>query len=431
MSPASTRPQLFHDLGQLLRGILLALPVALAAGSASALFLWALEQVTRLQWAQPQLLWGLPVAGLLVGLLYHRLGKGAERGNNLLIDEIHQPGGGVPARMAPLVLAGTLVTHLFGGSAGREGTAVQMGGSLAGALARLLRLGLPDRRLMLMCGIAAGFGSVFGTPLTGAIFAMEVLVIGRVQYEALIPLLVASVVGDATCSAWGIHHTVYQLRVVPEAGLHAPFEALLLAKVALAAVCFGLMARLFAALTHGLQRGLARLVPQAPLRPLVGGVLVIVLVFLVGSRDYLGLGVTGAAPDSVSIASSFRPDGASPWSWLWKTLFTVVTLGSGFKGGEVTPLFFIGSTLGHTLGLLLQEPVALFAALGFVAVFAGAANTPLACTLMGIELFGAHHAVHFGLACFIAYGFSGHTGIYTAQRLGVPKRPVLGDRPPP
>lgn len=404
-----------------LHGALLALPVALFAGSASALFLWALDHVTELHWQNPWLLWLLPLGGVAVGLVYHYLGKGADKGNNLLMDEIHEPGGGVPARMAPLVLVGTLVTHLFGGSAGREGTAVQMGGSLAALLARWFRVSPESRRLMLMCGIAAGFGAVFGTPLTGAIFAMEVLFIGRMQYEALIPVLVASVLGDATCTAWGIHHTAYHLDVPHPDSTHAAFSALLLGKVAFAGMLFGLGAKCFAELKHGLQRSFAKVVQSAALRPALGAVLVILMVHGLGTRDYLGLGVDAPPGGQVSIVGSFEEGGATPLSWLWKTLFTAVTLGSGFKGGEVTPLFFIGSTLGNTLGGLLNEPVALFAALGFIAVFAGAANTPLACTVMGIELFGAHYASYFAVACFVSYFFSGHSGIYLSQRIGITK----------
>ena len=420
MSPTFQR--LFSDAAQMLSRCGIGALVAVVAGSATALFLWALDEVTALQWRHPGLLWFLPLAGVGIGLLYHYLGKGAEKGNNLLLDEIHQPGGGVPARMAPLVLLGTLVTHLFGGSAGREGTAVQMGGSLAALLVRWCRLDAAQARLALMCGVAAGFGAVFGTPLTGAVFAMEVLVIGRLQYEAVIPLLIASVVGDATCTAWGIHHTQYHLDVAATAGSHAPLTVGLISKVAIAAVAFGLAARFFAASTHGLQKGFAKLIPYAPLRPAVGALIVIALVQVLGTRDYLGLGVEAPPGGSVSIVASFEPGGATPWSWWWKSLFTSITLASGFKGGEVTPLFFIGSTLGHALSMLLQEPIALFAALGFISVFAGAANTPLACTLMGIELFGAHYAVYFALACFIAYFVSGHSGIYTAQRIGSAKR---------
>jgi H+/Cl- antiporter ClcA len=207
-------------------------------------------------------------------------------------------------------------------------------------LARWFRVPHENRRLMLMCGIAAGFGAVFGTPLTGAIFAMEVLVIGRVQYEALIPVLLASIVGDATCSAWGIHHTVYHLDVAHSAVTHASFNAVLLGKVALAGIAFGLGGRLFSELTHRLQRGFARLVPYAPLRPALSAVIVIAFAFALGTRDYLGLGVNAPLGGYVSIVASFQEGGATPLSWLWKTLFTSITLAGGFKGGEVTPLFF-------------------------------------------------------------------------------------------
>ncbi len=409
------------NLRHLLLSTGLAVPVALLAGTASAGFLWALEQVTRLRWEHGWLLFLLPLAGLAVGLLYHFAGGRAEAGNNLIMDEIHEPGGGVPARMAPLVLIGTLVTHLCGGSAGREGTAVQMGGSLAGMYARVCRISPENVRILLMSGIAAGFGSVFGTPLTGAIFALEVLVVGRMQYDALIPVLVASVVGDLTCSAWGIHHAIYHIDFSETTGAFRLWNGALLGKVVIAAVIFGLASQLFSELTHAIKKQFARFIAFAPLRPVVGGVLVIALVYALGTRDYLGIGVTSPNPDSVTILSAFTPAGATPWSWWWKLVFTVITLGSGFKGGEVTPLFFIGATLGHALALAFGAPVDLFAGLGFIAVFAGATNTPLACTVMGIELFGGHHTVYFAVACFIAYLFSGHTGIYSAQKRETPK----------
>ena len=410
-----------ENLRHLLRWTVLVLPVAVLAGSASAGFLWCLDRVTQLRWDHPWLLFLLPVGGGLVGWLYHSFGQRAESGSNLIMEEIHQPGGGVPGRMAPLVLVGTLITHLFGGSAGREGTAVQMGGSLAGLYARWCRIAPDNVRVLLMAGIAAGFGSVFGTPLTGAIFAMEVLVVGRIQYDAVLPVLVASVVGDYTCSAWGIHHAVYHLTFTGSAGTGHGVEGLLLGQVVLVAMVFGLVSRLFTGLTHAIKQQVGRLLPFAPLRPVLGGVLVIALVYAVGTRDYLGIGVSSPDPHGVSILSAFVPDGAAPWSWWWKLLFTAITLGCGFKGGEVTPLFFIGATLGHALAVLLGAPVDLFAALGFIAVFAGATNTPLACTVMGIELFGGQHTVYFAVACFVAYLFSGHTGIYSAQRAGVPK----------
>jgi len=409
------------NLRQLAEWSLLVIPVAVLAGSASALFLWALDKVTQTRWAHPALLYWLPVAGVAVGLLYHWLGRRAEGGNNLILEEIHAPGGGVPTRMAPLVLIGTLITHLFGGSAGREGTALQMAGSLAGGYGRWFKIKAENQRVLLIAGVAAGFGSVFGTPVTGAIFALEVLVVGRVQYDALIPVLVAGVVGDATCSAWGIHHAVYHIAF---SGITARFAALtprLLAATAAGGIAFGLAGKFFSELTHTLQHLFKRWIPFAPLRPALGGVLVILLTWAVGTRDYLGIGVTSPDPHGVSILAAFTPGGATAFSWGWKLLFTAVTLAAGFKGGEVTPLFFIGATLGHALALLFGMPVDLFAGLGFIAVFAGAANTPLACTIMGVELFGSPYIVYYALACFLAYYFSGHSSIYLAQRLGVPK----------
>ena len=412
------------NLRHLLQWTLLVLPVAILSGSASALFLWSLDQVTRLRWENPWLLFLLPLSGFVVGWVYHHFGKNSDAGSNLIMEEIHTPGGGVPGRMAPLVLVGTLLTHLCGGSAGREGTAVQMGGSLAGLFGRLAKVSAENRRILLMAGVAAGFGSVFGTPFAGAIFAMEVLIVGHVRYDALIPVLVASLLGDFTCSLWGVQHTRYHIAFAGPAADPALVNAALLGKVVIAAMLFGLVSQGFAEFTHLIKKNFARFLPYAPLRPAVGGVLIIALVYLVGSRDNLGIGVTSPDTGTLTILSAFNVGGATLWSWWWKLLFTAITLGSGFKGGEVTPLFFIGATLGHALAVLLGAPVDLFAALGLIAIFAGATNTPLACTVMGIELFGATHTVFFAVACVIAYLFSGHSGIYTAQRAGVPKRPA-------
>ena len=365
--------------------------------------------------------------------MYQLLGRSVEGGNNLIVDQIHEPGGGVPSRMAPLVLIGTVVTHLFGGSAGREGTAIQMGGSIASTVCRWLKIPSDDVRTILMVGVAAGFGSVFGTPLTGAIFAVEVLALGRMSYEALVPCLIGSIVGDATTRACGIAHTQYHVAVFANVGLLTSVPQLswiLLGKVGIASIGFGLASVLFAELSHSLTRIFKWAVPWSILRPVVGGAIVIAMVYLLGTRDYLGIGVTTDphTPGGVSIVSCFNPGGAHALSWWWKILFTAITLGSGFKGGEVTPLFFVGAALGNTLAGLLGAPVDLFAALGFVAVFAGATNTPLACTIMAVELFGRQagllgsgFVVYSAVACFISYLLSGHSGIYLSQRIGTPK----------
>ncbi len=397
-------------------------PLAMAVGAACALFLWALDQATLLRFQYPWLLFLLPVAGFLIGLVYWKVGGKAEGGNNLIVDEIHVAGGGVPFRMAPLILVATVLTHLFGGSAGREGTAVQMGGSLASAWGKLCKLDDDGRPVILMAGIAAGFGAVFGTPIAGAVFAMEVLAVGRMQYRALVPCLGVALLADWTCQTIGIHHTAYHINI-PAGVVHPLVDPLLLLKVAVAAVAFGLTSLIFAEANHTLSGWAKKMIGFAPLRPAIGGLAVIALVYLCGTRDYLGLGILSEHAGAVTIPSLFAPP-VHDWSWLLKMVFTVVTLSFGFKGGEVTPLFFIGAALGNALSPILGVPVDLLAALGFVAVFAGAANTPLACTLMGMELFGATYGIYIAVACFIAYLCSGHSGIYLSQRIAVPKTAV-------
>ena len=391
-------------LSHLCKWTVLAMGVAVLAGSASAFFLFALDWATRTREANRWLLWGLPFAGFAVGWVYLKIGRQVEAGNNLLIDEIHDPKKVVPLRMAPLVLAGTVISHLFGASVGREGTAVQMGGALADQLTHLFKLKHEDRRLVLMAGISAGFASVFGTPLAGAVFALEVLSTGRMRYEALLSCVIAAVVADQVGLWWGVQHTAY---VVGQVSQITPW--VLLAMV-LAGVAFGLAGRTFAVATHALSGWMKQRVAYAPLRPMLGGVVVASAVLLFGADRYIGLGIP------VMLEAFTQPLPAT--DFVGKMAFTIASLGTGFKGGEVTPLFYIGATLGNALAPVLHLPFALLAAVGFVAVFAGAANTPLASTLMAMELFGVEVGVFAAFACTTSYWCSGHTGIYRAQHQG-------------
>ncbi|MEN9904414.1 MAG: hypothetical protein RLZZ555_979 [Pseudomonadota bacterium] len=391
----------------LARTLLLAAGVALLAGSASALFLHALDWATSTRLSMPWLLAGLPLAGFAVGWAYMKLGGRADGGNNLLIDEIHEPRQALPLRMAPMVLAATVISHLFGASVGREGTAVQMGAALADQIARALRLAREDRPVLLMCGIAAGFGSVFGTPLAGAVFALEVLAVGRLHHGVLLPCLVAALLADRVALLWGVTHSHYSVAAFGSLSL-AQLGALLLA-----GMVFGLTARLFAAGSHALADQFRRHIAWAPLRPLLGGCVIAALAWGLGAERYLGLGLP-------VIEQAFAQP-LPAWDFAGKLAFTVASIGSGFKGGEVTPLFFIGATLGNALAPLLQLPFDLLAAVGLVAVFAGAANTPLACTLMAVELFGAALGMPAAIACAASYLCSGPLGIYKAQRSGAGK----------
>jgi H+/Cl- antiporter ClcA len=394
--------------------------IGILAGVSSAIFLHGLKLATDARFDTPRLLFLLPFAGLAVGMAYHYLGSRSAAGNNLILDEIHglaaesakpdERQRWVPRRLAPLVLVGTWVTHLFGGSAGREGTAIQMSGSLSDGFARALRLRGEDRRLVLIAAVSGGFAAVFSVPLAGAVFGLEVQSVGRIRYDAIVPALTAAMVGNVTFHALDLPHDV-----TPHLELGAvALSMALLGKVALAALAFGLVSVLFSELVDGLRRAFAVLVAWPPLRPFVGGLLVVGLTLLVGSRDYLGLSLP-------LIADALTGAEVLWYAFALKLLFTAVTLGAGFQGGEVTPLFVIGATLGATLAVPLGVPVELLAAVGFVAVFAAATNTPLACTIMGLELFGAAPLPYLAVGCVVAYVFSSHRGIYSSQRVDTPK----------
>ncbi len=403
-------------LRTLVKWLLLGSLVGVLSGAASAIFLIVLAAATAFRVDNPLLLFALPMAGFVIGWFYLRFAGVASRGNNLVIEEVNLNQGRVPFRMAPMVLIGTVLTHLFGGSAGREGTAIQMGTSLADTLRRILGLNSIDRRLMLMAGISGGFGSVFGTPIAGFVFGMEVQNVGRMRYEGVIPCLVAALVGDLVTRSLGAPHSHYPH--MAEVGA----DGWLMFRVALAGIGFGLASFLFIELIHAIKHTVKRYLPYSPWQLFAGGIAIIALTLLVGTTDYLGLSLP-------LIQDSLNGTGVVTFAFLLKLIFTTVTLGTGFLGGEVTPLFVIGSTMGYTLGRLLGVDPALMAAVGFVAVFAGASNTPIACTLMGIELFGGGAIIYLMIGCFIAYLASGHRGIYSTQIIDTPKTQGTASQP--
>jgi H+/Cl- antiporter ClcA len=381
-------------LSFLSKSLAISLTVGLVAGTAGAVFLISLDAVTEYRESRPWLLLGLPLGGFLVGWIYHYYGKGAEGGNRLLLQAIDAPENPIPFRMGGLVYLGTLITHLFGGSAGREGTALQMAGALTYPLKRwLTREEIP---LLLVSALAAGFGAVFGTPWSGAVFALEVS--RKRQLKFILPALSAAFIANAVTLRLGAGHTVYEISELP------PIALTTLSYTALSGLAFGGCAALFIRTLEFSTQRINGWIAYPPFRPLLGGTLVAALMYAIGTEKFMGLGIP-------SIVTAFH-QAAAPTDFLLKLAFTVLTLGSGFRGGEVTPLFFIGATLGSALSLWLPLPIELLAGIGFVAVFGAASKTPGACIILGLELFGWGPAVFLTLACGIAFICSGKKSIY-------------------
>lgn len=385
-----------------LRWILLSTLVGVLAGIAAGIFLYSLNWVTNLRIQNPALIWFLPIGGFFTGWLFHKYGKNITRGHNLILDEIHSPKNVIPFRMAPFILLGTLITHIFGGSAGREGTAVQMGASLADQVSHFLNVTPKERKNLLVAGISAGFSAAIGAPIAGFIFGIEVLQIGKIKFQAVIESFIASYIAYFTSVLLLTPHSVFPKVNVDNFNLKYIFSAVVLG------VVFGLAIRIFLYSTHFIEK-LFNKMSLPSTRLFTSGVILSLLFFIEGSDRFTGLGIN-------FIQQSFQQ--ASLLSVpLFKIFFTSLTVGSGFKGGEFIPLVYIGSTLGSYFSTILPIALSLSTALGFVAVFGGAANTPLACSILAVEIFGPHVIVYAFIACYISYYLSGNKGIYKSQRV--------------
>ncbi|MCE2656474.1 MAG: chloride channel protein [Sediminibacterium sp.] len=374
-------------------------------GTATAFFLQTLDDVTLFREEHVWIIYFLPIAGLVIGLLYYYYGTAANKGNNLLIETHHSLENGetpkpVPFKMAPLVLFSTLLTHIAGGSAGREGTAVQMGGAIADQFTGIFKLDAADRKTILIIGISSGFAAVFGTPLAGAIFALEILSIKKVKINQVFASFFVAYVAHYSCLAWQVKHTVYNIPTIPTISLTTLLWAIA------AGIIFGLTAFAFTS-TGKLFENVFNKIKFAPLRPFVGGIIIALFIVVFNSTKFIGLGIPTIQDAFINNAGQF--------DFAIKLILTSFTLSAGFKGGEVTPLFFIGATLGNLLIWFIPLPMALLAGMGFVAVFSGATNCVFASIALGLELFGMKAGIYVGLASIAAYFTSGPNGIYSAK----------------
>jgi H+/Cl- antiporter ClcA len=378
-------------------------------GSAAAFFLWALDAVTQQRFASPWLVYLLPLAGVAMGFYYRHLGKHISSGNHVILGNIHKKTPEVPFALAPSILIATLVTHLFGGSAGREGTAVQMGAGIAAGFGRFFPESRKAGKLLVCCGIAGGFGAVFGTPLAGSVFALE-FVGNRILSAKVVPCLLTALAADYVCLTWGASHTPY-----PAIGLghtHAVWF-FIFAKLVLLAAVVALVSRLFASASHFISRKLGEWFPHEAVRAGVGGLTIVALFLIIGTTDYLGLGTLAENGKSQTLSGFLQANSQAPVAaWFGKLVFTVVTLSAGFKGGEVTPLFFIGAALGNALAWMIGAPVDLFAGVAMIALFATATKTPAASIIMGMELLGWKIGLPLAFCTLIAVRLGGSTSIY-------------------
>ena len=369
-------------------------------GFVGALFHLGVSYATEVRLAHPWVLYLLPAGGLVIAGLY-KLCKLEGRGTNAVIESVHF-GKEVPVLLVPLIFVSTVITHLCGGSAGREGAALQIGGGIGYRTGRLLHLGEKDLPLATLCGMSGVFSALFGTPLTATVFALEVISVGVLYYAGLVPCITAAMVGYLVSLWMGVPPTRFTV-VMP-----ALDGWTLLLVVVLAILC-ALVSILFCRGLHVTEHLAERLMKNSCLRAAAGGAVIIVLTLLLGTTDYNGAGM-----DVISRALTGE---ASGWAWLLKLLFTAVTIGCGFKGGEVVPSFFVGATFGCAAGALLGLPPGFAAAIGLVAVFCGAVNCPIASVVLSVELFGADAMLYFAIACAISYVLSGYCGLYSSQTI--------------
>ena len=386
----------------LLKWIALALVVGLVCGAVGVAFHFAVDFATEFRGGHPWVLYILPAAGLAIVGLYKLLKLPTNAGTNQVIEAIRTDDP-VPISMAFLIFVSTVLTHLFGGSAGREGAALQIGGSIGNKIGRVVKLSEKDKHLITLCGMSAVFSALFGTPLTAAVFVLEVVSVGEIYYAGFVPCIVSALVAFALAQLCGVPPTGFTVAALPE------LAVLPIVKVALLGVLCAVLSMVFCIVMHKSGKLASKLVKNEYLRIVLGGAVIIVLTLLVGGQYYNGAGMNFVAE---AVAGNTRP-----LAFVMKIIFTAITLGCGFKGGEIVPTFYVGATFGCLVGPLLGLDAGFAAAVGIVALFCGVVNCPIASIILSIELFGSEGMLFFAIACGVSYILSGYYGLYSSQKI--------------
>ena len=371
-------------------------------GAVGALFSHLISYVTKVRMANDWLLYLLPLGGVVIALIYH-LFKVEHKGTNDVFEAVRSEKQ-VPSSLAPAITLGAGITHILGGSAGKEGAALQLGGSIASVVSKVFRADEKDRHILTISGMAAVFAAVFGTPVGAAVFAVEVVSVGYVSLSALYPSFASALAAYVVALKLGVHPERFNVDIIPEISAEYLMKVLVLAVVvAVVSIVFCL------AMKHS-HTAFEKYIRNPYVRALVGGVIVIALTLAVGNRNYNGSGMH-------IIEGVFHGEDVSKWAFLFKIVFTAITIGSGFKGGEIVPTLFIGATLGYTMADVVGMPVAFCAAIGMVALFASVTNCPISTVFLAVELFGAEGLLYYALAIFVAFVLSGYFSLYTGQRI--------------
>lgn len=399
------RNKLIHQaklVGTSIRWVIFAILSGLIVGGIGTLFYFGMYLVTLTRTKNPWLIFLLPVSGLVIVGCYRLLHDEKDTGTNLVLSAIHSDEE-LPLRMAPLIFLSTLITHLFGGSAGREGAALQLGGSIGNGLGKLFRFDDKDKHIMIMCGMSAAFSALFGTPMAAAVFSMEVVSVGVMYYASLVPCVISSLVASMVARYFGVAQELFLIDNIPA------FRFLPAVKISVLAVLCAGVSILFCIMLHSSDHLYKRFFKNAYIRIFVGGCLVIALTLLVGDQTYNGAGM--------NMIEQYMQGQVPPEAFILKMLFTAVTLGAGFKGGEIVPSFFTGAAFGCLFGNILGFSPSLCTAVGMTAVFCGVTNCPITALLISFELFGYDAMPYFLLAVAFSYMLSGYYGLYSSQKI--------------